>query len=406
MSAKSATGLSALSVQKWIIDSDIENQLRLRTLRERLANRSLSHGSIELYLKCHSLIAIGWDRNQAFSGCLSLLRVDLSGCPKLESIPRMTFADCEHLVSVVFGEHSSITNLGAGAFQHCYALTSITLPDKLEVIEELAFSRCTSLERVVCNKSLKTIGNNAFQLCSSLKSITLPDKLKVIEVMDFTDCNSVERVICNKNLKTICINAFGGCSKLEDVQLASSLISFGRGPFADCDHLIELAAAAGFPSNTFSTIDEFGTVNHGDGVEPYLINQFERSKRKRYVLLALMRFKNAIHAHDGTEEEKVAAAKKHHLRPPSMPHPSCFTCKAKRRPTRMLRLCAGCNKSYFCNKQCQIDGWKKHKVACKRARKRKKLDYSKGKFLVGELLSVAMRGAGHKGVLGTILSYL
>ena len=71
----------------------------------------------------------------------------------------------------------------------------------------------------------------------------------------------------------------------------------------------------------------------------------------------------------------------------------------------MLRIFAGCNKTWFCHKQCQIDGWKKHKTACKRARKRKKLDYSKDKFLVGELLSVAMRGVGHKGVLGTILSY-
>jgi len=30
----------------------------------------------------------------------------------------------------------------------------------------------------------------------------------------------------------------------------------------------------------------------------------------------------------------------------------------------------------------------------------------KNKMLVGELLSVAMRGGGHKGVLGTILSYV
>ena len=119
-----------------------------------------------------------------------------------------------------------------------------------------------------------------------------------------------------------------------------------------------------------------------------------------------MRFKNAVHAHDGTEEEKVAAAKKLHPRPPSMPHPTCFTCKAKRRPTRMLGLCTGCNRTWFCNRQCQIDGWKNHKVACKRAKNRKKLDYSKDKMVVGELLSVAMRGGGHKGVLGTILSYV
>ena len=118
-----------------------------------------------------------------------------------------------------------------------------------------------------------------------------------------------------------------------------------------------------------------------------------------------MRFKNAVHAHDGTEAEKIAAAKKHH-HPPSMPIPSCFTCKVKRRPTRKL-LSYACNtRTYFFNKQCQIDGWKKHKVAYKKARKRKKLDYSKDKLLVGELLSVTMRGGGHKCELGTILSYV
>ena len=37
---------------------------------------------------------------------------------------------------------------------------------------------------------------------------------------------------------------------------------------------------------------------------------------------------------------------------------------------------------------------------------REELMEIKEKFLVGELLSVAMRGGGHKGVLGTILSYV
>jgi len=49
---------------------------------------------------------------------------------------------------------------------------------------------------------------------------------------------------------------------------------------------------------------------------------------------------------------------------------------------------------------------KKHKAASKKARKRKKVDYSKDKMLIGELLSVAMRSGGHKGVLGAILSYV
>ena len=312
-----------------------------------MANKSLSHGSIELYLRCHNFTTIGWGKQEAFSGCHSLLRVDLLGCPKLENIPDCAFGDCHHLVSVVFGEHSNISNFGYGAIHQCFALTSITLPNKLEVIEKLTFAKCTSLKHVVWNKNLKTIGAGAFQQCSALKKITLPDKLEIIEELTFAECTSLKRVVCNKNLKTIDYCAFKSCSKLEDVQLTSSSISFVDEPFSGCDHLIELADAAGFPSNRIITLDSAGeTYNVGDGVEPYLIDRFERierpkqerSERKRYILLALMRFKNAVHTHDGTEEEKVATAKLYHPRPPSMPHPACFTCKAKRRPTRTLRL--------------------------------------------------------------------
>jgi len=214
-------------------------------LKNRLLDNSLSHGSIELYLKCSNLIAIGWGVFQPFCGCTSLLRVDLSGCPKLESIPELAFTHCYHLVSVVFGEHSKITNLEWGAFENCLALTSITLPSKLK---------------------------------------------------------------------------------------------------------IELADTAGYTSLVGA--DANGNEgSNGEGVVPHLIARFEKSERKRYVLLALMRFKITVHTHDGTEKEKVAAAQLHHPRPPSMPHPSCFTCKAKRRPTRMLGLCAGCNKTWFCHRQ-------------------------------------------------------
>jgi len=125
--------------------------------------------------------------------------------PKLESIPTLTFDRCHHLASVVFGALINITNLGEAVFQDCIALKSITLPDKLEVVERITFGSCSALKRVVCNKNLKTIG----------------------------------------------MGAFAKCSKLEDVQLASRSISFVHSPFARCDRLIELAAATGFPSNKF-----------------------------------------------------------------------------------------------------------------------------------------------------------
>ena len=263
MSANSATGSVTQSVQKWVIDFNVEDQLRSGALRTRLLDTSLSNGSIELYLRSFNLAAIGLDDLSALGLCDSLLRVDLSGCPKLESIPANAFVGFEHLVTVVFGEHSNITKIRANVFDHCSALTSITLPDNLKIIEHAAFNKCTSLERVVCNKNLKTIGDNAFLRCSML----------------------------------------------EDVQLASSSISFGDYPFLVCDHLIEIADAAGFPSHMKTT----DVYNEGAGIVPYLIHRFERSESRRYVLLAHMRFNNAVHAHDGTEEEKVAAAIKSFL---------------------------------------------------------------------------------------------
>jgi len=51
MSAKRATGSAASSVQKWVIDSDVEKQLRSGALVSRLREESLAHGSIKLSLR-------------------------------------------------------------------------------------------------------------------------------------------------------------------------------------------------------------------------------------------------------------------------------------------------------------------------------------------------------------------
>ena len=67
MSANRVTGSAAPSVQKWVIDSDVENQLRSGALKKRLLDASLSHGSIELSLRCLNLTVIGWGHDEPFS---------------------------------------------------------------------------------------------------------------------------------------------------------------------------------------------------------------------------------------------------------------------------------------------------------------------------------------------------
>jgi len=50
MSANIATGSAAQSIEKWVIDVDVEDPLRSDTLKDMLRDESLSQGSIELFL--------------------------------------------------------------------------------------------------------------------------------------------------------------------------------------------------------------------------------------------------------------------------------------------------------------------------------------------------------------------
>ena len=163
--------------------------------------------------------------------------------------------------------------------------------------------------------------------------------------------------------------------------------------------MIEIAAAAGFLSNTVSGPSTYEPgVNAGAGVVPYLIDRVERSERKNIVLVAHMRFKNAVHEGEGDEKEKVAAAKL------LFPSKACRQCEAIK---KKLLLCSACKRAHYCDGTCQASNLAEHKKECKRTRKRHaKGDYSQDKMLVSDLLSVAMRGGGVEGVLGTILSYV
>ena len=60
--------------------------------------------------------------------------------------------------------------------------------------------------------------------------------------------------------------------------------------------MVEIADAAGFPSE------------ESEGVVFYLLDRFDNKEKKRYVLLAHMRFRNVVHKGEGSDKEKVAAA--------------------------------------------------------------------------------------------------
>ncbi|MBQ0118439.1 MAG: leucine-rich repeat domain-containing protein, partial [Bacteroidales bacterium] len=83
------------------------------------------------------------------------------------------------------------------------------------MIEDNAFSNCSSLTSVTISKSVTTIGSSAFEGCSSLTSIIIPDSVTKIG-------NS----------------AFQGCSGLTSVTIGNSVTDIGEYAFARCSGLI------------------------------------------------------------------------------------------------------------------------------------------------------------------------
>ena len=102
-----------------------------------------------------------------------------------------------------FNTPSTVTTIGASAFENCTNLRSVRLPEKLATIEEYCFAGCTSLSDIVIPPSVKTINNYAFANCTSLSSITLPENLSSFYVLAFYGCKNLKSLVIPKSVTRI-----------------------------------------------------------------------------------------------------------------------------------------------------------------------------------------------------------
>ena len=66
---------------------------------------------------------------------------------------------------------TGLTEIADDAFNGCYALTSVTIPDNVERIGNSAFMGCFGLTGVEISESITSIGEGAFNYCSSLTKV-------------------------------------------------------------------------------------------------------------------------------------------------------------------------------------------------------------------------------------------
>ena len=183
-----------------------------------------------------------------------------------------------------------VKRIGAGAFEDCYALTSVTIPNSITSIESFAFKNCQSLNSINIPQSVVFIKPTAFSNSgiyndesnwedsvlyisdcliqakrgltgsyivkegtrliineafagSNLTDITIPNTVTDIGVGAF-QYSAITSIIIPNGVTKIWAGAFHHCTSLKSVTLPNSITQIQRDAFRDCTALTTVVCEA------------------------------------------------------------------------------------------------------------------------------------------------------------------
>ena len=110
----------------------------------------------------------------------------------------------------------TVTAIGDDAFAGCTALTTVELPNTLEVIGYRAFE-ASGLTQITLPGSVTDIYLNAFSNCSAIESIKISDGITSVADMLFSSCAALTTLELGKDVQSIGMIAFMGSNALTEI---------------------------------------------------------------------------------------------------------------------------------------------------------------------------------------------
>ena len=181
-----------------------------------------------------------WENHVLYiDNCLIRAEKNISGACIIKESTRLIASDafehCYSLSSVTIP--NSVTSIGSYAFRGCSFLTSVTIPNSVTSIGNHAFYECSSLTSVIIGESVTSIGWYAFSYCPYLTSVNIPKSVTSIESGVFYNCSGLTSVTIGESVTSIGEYAFYSCSGLTSVNMPESVTSIEKGAFYNCSGL-------------------------------------------------------------------------------------------------------------------------------------------------------------------------
>lgn len=161
-----------------------------------LVNTSLKSVTIPKTIK-----TIGFS---AFSGCMNLKTVTIEN--GVETIDSMAFSGNTALENVTIP--SSVTKIGVYAFSATKWLDDQKKKSPFVIVNEILIDASGCKAAVVIPDTVKTIGSAAFKDLA-ISSVTFPESVETIDELAFFNCKNLKSVTIPETVKTIGKQAFG-----------------------------------------------------------------------------------------------------------------------------------------------------------------------------------------------------
>ena len=115
------------------------------------------------------------------------------------------------------GVEYPVTAIGYKAFNGCFNLTSIDIPNSIDSISSHAFNGCERLQRVVIPNSVVTLYPCAFNSCANLRSVVIGNSVRVIAEYCFQYCYQLTDVVIGSSVTYLAHKAFYDCPAVRKV---------------------------------------------------------------------------------------------------------------------------------------------------------------------------------------------